>query len=74
MPGRRLSPPAFTPAGDIIVGDVEGYVHVLDYATGKSIGRTRLSDKPIQARPVTTDDAVIVQATDGVVAAYRFAR
>lgn len=74
MPGRRLSPPAFTPAGDIVLGDVEGYVHVLDFATGTIIGRKRLTDEPIKARPMATDNAVIVQATDGVVAAYRFAR
>ncbi len=74
MPGRRLSPPAFTPAGDIVLGDVEGYVHVLDFATGTIIGRKRLTDEPIKARPIATDDAVIVQATDGLVAAYRFAR
>lgn len=74
MPGRRLSPPAFTPAGDVVVGDVEGYVHVLDLATGILVGRTRMTDEPIKARPIATDDAVIVQATDGLVAAYRFAR
>ena len=74
MPGRRLSPPAFTPAGDIVFGDVGGYVHVLDAQTGAPIGRTRLTDKPIRARPYQTDETVYVQATDGVVAAYRFAR
>ncbi|MGQ7844846.1 outer membrane protein assembly factor BamB [Granulosicoccus sp. 3-233] len=74
MPGRRLSPPTFTPAGDIVVGDVEGYVHVLDLNTGTLVGRTRLTDEPITARPIATDDAVIVQATDGLVAAFRFAR
>lgn len=74
MPGRRLSPPAFTPAGDVVFGDVAGYVHVLDAQTGASIGRTRLTDKPISARPFQTDETVYVQATDGVVAAYRFAR
>ncbi len=74
MPGRRLSPPAFTPAGDIVLGDVEGYVHVLDFGTGTIIGRKRLTDEPIKAGPIATDDAVVVLATDGVVAAYRFAR
>ncbi len=74
MPGRRLSPPAFTPAGDVVVGDVEGYLHVLDLNSGTLIGRTRLTDEPIMARPIATDDAVIVQAVDGLVAAYRFAR
>lgn len=74
MPGRRLSPPAFTKAGDIVVGDTEGYIHVIDIDTGSIIGRARLSDEAIIARPVATEDAMFVQTTDGVVGAYRFAR
>ncbi len=74
MPGRRLSPPAFTKAGDIVVGDTEGYIHVIDIDTGAIIGRARLSDEAIIARPVSTEDAMFVQTTDGVVGAYRFAR
>jgi len=74
MPGRRLSPPAFTPDSDVVVGDTEGYIHVLDINTGALIGRKRVSKKAITARPVATDDALFIQATDGIVAAYRFAR
>ena len=74
MPGRRLSPPAFTKAGDIVVGDTEGYIHVIDIDTGAIIGRARLSDEAIIARPVSTEDAMFVQTTDGVVGAYRFDR
>lgn len=74
MPGRRLSPPAFASTGDIVLGDVEGYIHVLDLATGESIGRTRLTDEPIEARAASIDNALVIQAVDGLVAAYRFAR
>lgn len=74
MPGRRLSPPAFTKAGDIVVGDTEGYIHVIDIDSGIITGRARLSDEAIIARPVATEDAMFVQTTDGVVGAYRFAR
>lgn len=74
MPGRRLSPPAFTDAGDIVVGDVEGFLHVLDSNTGEITGRIRLSDEPIVARPLGVDGSIIVQAVDGKIAAYRFAR
>ena len=35
---------------------------------------SRLTDEPIRARPYQIDDTLYVQATDGVVAAYRFAR
>lgn len=74
MTGRRFSPPAFTPEGDILVGDVEGYLHVLDADDGKVLGRTRPSGSAILARPLRVDDTIYVQATDGVLAAYRFTR
>lgn len=74
MTGRRFSPPAFTPNGHVILGDLEGYIHVLDATTGAALGRTRLSDAAIQARPVRLDETMYVIARDGTLAAYRFAR
>lgn len=74
MPGRRLSPPAFTAELDVVVGDTEGYIHVLDIDSGALIGRKRVSKEAITARPVATDDAMFIQSIDGIVAAYRFAR
>lgn len=74
MPGRRLSPPAFTPEGDILIGDVEGYLHVLDANDGQVLGRARPTDKPIVARPLRIDNTVYVQAANGVLTAYRFTR
>jgi len=74
MPGRRLSPPAFSKEGDIIVGDTEGYIHVLDFETGELAGRSRLGKQAIVARPIATDEAMYIQSTNGTVAAYRFTR
>jgi outer membrane protein assembly factor BamB len=74
MPGRRLSPPAFTADLDVVVGDTEGYIHVIDIDSGTLIGRKRVSKEAITARPVATDDAMFIQSIDGIVAAYRFAR
>lgn len=74
MTGRRFSPPAFTPDGNVLLGDVEGYIHVLDAGNGEVLGRTRLTDSAIQARPLRMDETVFVLARDGVLAAYRFAR
>lgn len=34
--------------GDIIVGDLEGYVHVINTLNGKTIGRKKISNKPIK--------------------------
>lgn len=74
MTARRFSPPAFTPDGDIILGDVEGYVHVLDADDGTVLGRARPASDPIAARPVRVDDTMYVLATDGTLTAYRLAR
>lgn len=71
MTSRRFSPPAYTPAGDILLGDVEGYVHVLSRDDGKVLGRIRTSDEAIKARPLVVEDTVYIQTTDGVLAAYR---
>lgn len=73
MTGRRLTAPEFTSQGDILVGDVEGYLHVLSAEDGEAVGRTRLTDEPIRSRPLKVDDVIYVQSVDGVVAAYRFA-
>ena len=71
---RSLSPPAFTPEGDILLGDVEGYLHVLDTNTGAEIGRSRPSSSAIKSRPVLVEDTVYIQASDGIVAAFRVTR
>ncbi len=74
MPRRGLSPPAFTPEGDILLGDVEGYLHVLDADTGVGIGRNRPSSAPIKSRPLLVEDTIYIQASDGIVAAFRVTR
>lgn len=74
MPGRRLSPPAFTSDSDVVVGDVEGYIHVLDIDNGALIGRKRVSKEAVTARPISSDSVTYVQSVDGVVTALRFAR
>ena len=34
--------------GDIVVGDNEGYIHIIDSLTGKTIGRKKISRNPIK--------------------------
>ncbi len=72
--GRTLGTPAVTDSGDIVVGDIEGYVHVLSLTDGSVIGRSRVSDTAISARPQRLDNTLFVQAGDGVIAALRFVR
>ena len=45
---RELSNPV-SYKGSLIVGDFEGYIHIIDPLNGKTIGRKKLSRKPIKS-------------------------
>ena len=66
---RRLTAPALI--GDrILVGDLEGYLHVLAKSDGRLIGRARIANKAaITARPLVAGGRVYVHAADGTLAA-----
>lgn len=65
---RRLSAPvAFN--GNIVVGDLEGYLHWLDPRDGKIVARTRVGSDPIAATPVAGGETLYVANADGKVAA-----
>ena len=65
---RRLTPPI--PVKDkLVVGDFEGYVHVLSQDDGGLLARVEVDDTPIQAPPVVYDDVVYVYTTGGELAA-----
>jgi len=61
---RRLSAPLVL-GGDVIVGDVEGYVHVLSADTGAFVGRLQTDGSPIAAPPVPITGGFLVQTTRG---------
>ena len=44
---RKLSNP-ITNSGFIIIGDFEGYIHIIDPVNGKTIGRKKISKNPIK--------------------------
>jgi len=66
---RRLSAPSLLGSDLVLVGDLEGYVHILSAADGRLVGRTRVAKKPIFPEFSSTENSVIVQAADGTVAA-----
>lgn len=67
---RKLTAPA---AFDryVVVGDLEGYVHVLSDSDGRQLGRVRITKGPIDAKPVIADNTVLVYAKDGTLAALK---
>lgn len=57
-------------AGDyVVVGDVEGYVHLLRKDDGSVVGRRRAASAPILADLSRSSGSIVVQARDGSVSA-----
>ncbi len=61
---RRLSPPVIW--GDALaVVDLEGYLHLLDPADGRLLGRIRVGEDPAFGGPVAAGVNLFVQDSDG---------
>ena len=54
----------------VVVGDLEGYLHFIDAASGSIDARRRVDDARISGLPHAQGDVLLVQAESGVVAAY----
>ena len=54
----------------IVVGDLEGYLHWIDKATGAFSARSRLCDKPIIAKPIVVGKVAYAYCSDGRLASY----
>lgn len=67
---RMLSTPSVM--GDrVLVGDFDGYLHVLDGETGELAGRTRVGGDAIDVAPEVVGDLVYVLTRGGDLGAYR---
>jgi outer membrane protein assembly factor BamB len=67
---RRLTAPAAVD-GNVVVGDLEGYVHVLSAQDGSLVARTRVGSSPISAQPRVVDGVLYVLGDAGNLAAMR---
>ena len=54
----------------VVVGDFEGYVHVLGREDGNFVARRRADSSAISADPQHLGDGFVVQTRDGDVVAY----
>lgn len=66
--GRRLGAPLVRGA-HVVVGDFQGYVHVLNTQDGNFVGRVRAAREPIRAAPVVVGQSVVVQSIGGDISA-----
>jgi outer membrane protein assembly factor BamB len=55
----------------LVMGDSQGYLHFLDQASGKAIGRVRVDSSSISAAPTVVNGLLIVQTRAGTLSAYR---
>lgn len=70
MVRRNLTAP--TVQGDyVVVGDYKGYVHWLRIDNGEVAARERVDRKLLRAKPVLAGDLLLVESTDGKLAAFR---
>jgi outer membrane protein assembly factor BamB len=67
---RKLTAPAVY-ENYVVVGDFEGYVHWLSTSDGRQLGRIKVADSAIDAKPVVVDDTVYVYANDGTLTALK---
>ncbi|WP_458524441.1 outer membrane protein assembly factor BamB [Onishia taeanensis] len=64
LEGRQLTAPAFAD-GKLVLGDFEGYVHLLDATDGRLAGRERIDSSGISLRPLTDGRRIHALANDG---------
>lgn len=62
--GRRLTAPVFY-KNYVVLGDPEGYVHILDAENGDILGRDQFDDDPISIDPWVQDDHLYLFNDEG---------
>ncbi len=73
MQGRRLSAPAVL-NDYVLVGDFEGYLHLLSNEDGRFLGRIRIGKDPITTAPIVSDGIAYVFGDGGELAALTLAK
>tara|TARA_R110001583_G_scaffold177418_2_gene332626 strand:- start:125663 stop:126829 length:1167 start_codon:yes stop_codon:yes gene_type:complete len=67
---RKLTAPVVV-GDNVIVGDLEGYVHWISRQDGRFTARVKVADSAIRSKPVVSDNLVFVTAADGTLTAFR---
>ncbi len=68
LEGRKPSAPLYID-GFIVVGDYEGYIHILNAKTGKYLNRVQVGGDGINAQPIAVGKTIVVQTNNGTLAA-----
>lgn len=68
---RHLTKPAFY-LGDVLVGDLEGYIHLLDGNSGTILARFRAGDGRFYHSPLVVGDVAYSYNIDGTLTAFQY--
>ena len=71
LKNRRLSAPQVVSNNMVLVGDLEGYLHILNAEDGRLVGRSRVAKRSIFPHIASDEDLIVVQSSDGTVAALQ---
>ena len=55
----------------IVVGDAQGYLHILSQESGEFLGRIRVDSSPIVTAPISVGGSIVVQTRSGTLSAFR---
>ncbi len=70
---RNTTKPVFY-LGDVIVGDYEGYIHVLNGENGETLARVRMGKSEFYSHPVGNGSMLIAYNKDGTITAFEYSR
>jgi len=70
---RNTTKPVFY-LGDVIVGDYEGYIHVLNGENGETLARARMGKSEFYSHPVGNGSMLIAYNKDGTITAFEYSR
>ena len=66
---RQLSAPEVL-SSYVVVGDLEGYIHLLSQVDGRFVGREKVDSAGVRARPLVVGDWLYVYGNSGELVAY----
>lgn len=70
---RNLTKPSYY-LGDLLVGDYEGYLHIINGVNGEIINRIRTGDEHLYDAPLVVGDFIYTYNFDGLITAMKFSK
>lgn len=69
LTNRKITTP-LTLGNHIIVGDIDGYIHLIAQLDGRFTGRRKVDSKGIRSRPIAHDGRLFIQGNSGHLMAF----